>query len=155
MSSFFVKKMEWERGEEYGDVLYPRTFSEFQAKIQDFDAWGKENNYPFLVIIHFDDLTLYLAFTVGHYYSLMEFAYDVDFESKKFQGPFYLVNPQGDVDEIVPIYYMGSYTEPDTTRMLPQERVLEAVYYFVTHKMFPSFIEFNEEEVNAKYVVGR
>lgn len=155
MMSFFVKKIEWDRGEEFGDVFTPRTFSEFQAKIQELDAWGKENVYPFLVIIHFDDPAFRLDFTVGHSYSFVVFEFDADRENKMPYRHSYLVNPQGDVNEIVPIYCWTHYTEPDTTRMLPQEQVLEAVYYFVTHKMFPSFIEFDEEEVNAKYVVGR
>jgi hypothetical protein len=82
----------------------------------------------------------------------MEFAYKLDEHLSQLEGPFYLVNEAGNVHEIIPVYYMASYTEPDTTKMLPVEKVLDAIYYFVVHKQFPSFIKFNAEEVNHRFV---
>jgi hypothetical protein len=82
----------------------------------------------------------------------MEFGYNHTRETCASRGPFYLVNQEGDSDEIIPIYYLGSYTEPDTTRMLPQPKVLEAVYHFVVHNLFPTFIQFDDKEVNDKFV---
>ncbi len=37
MSGFFVVKMEWEFGEQYGNVLFPEDLSDVQNKIDELD----------------------------------------------------------------------------------------------------------------------
>ncbi|SRR6266496_402046 len=154
MFGFSVEKIEWEYGEQYGYVFYPQAFVDLQSKIDELHSWGKTHNYPFLIILHFYDTSIYLGFTVGHEYSFMEFAYDVDAEKGKGRGPFYLVNPQGNPSEIIPIYYMASQSMLDTTKMLHYDQVLAAVYFFVNHQMFPYFITFDQEEVNQMFIVS-
>lgn len=148
LMSFFCEKIVWEYGEKYGHVFYPQTIDEFKKKVTELDLWGRKKSYPFLIAAFFTDNT-YLAFTVSHDYSLLEFSYALDEGSK---GLFYVVNPMGDRNHIVPIYYMSSYTEPDTTKMLPFQCVLSAVYHYVEKKIFPAFITFDDEEVNRKFV---
>ncbi len=145
-------KMEWEFGEQYGNVLFPEDLSDVQNKIDELDTWGQERDYPFLVQLSFTDESLYLAFTVGHDYSFIEFSYDVDKERGRWQGPFYLKNVLGDSDEIIPIYYMSSYTEIDTTKMMPRDKVLAAIYHFIQHQIFPAYIQFDDTSVNRRFV---
>jgi hypothetical protein len=144
VTNFFAKELIWE----YKNAYYPKNILDLKGKIEELDAWGREKNYPFLLELHLTNDS-HLGFTVSHDYSLIEFGYS---DKGKQKGPFYLVNPDGNRDEIIPIYYFGSYTEPDTTRMLPFQKVLEAVYFYVEHKKFPSFIQFDDEEVNKKFV---
>ena len=148
MVEFFVKKMIWEYGENYGHIYFPKSLLDLKEKLGELDNWGRQKNYPFLLILYLADGSR-LGFTVSHEYSLVEFGYD---DNGKLKGPFYLVNPDGNTHETIPIYYLGSYTEPDTTRMLPLQKVLEAVYFYVEYKKFPAFIQFNDERVNKKFV---
>lgn len=148
MSEFFVEKLIWEYGEDYGHVYYPRDLPDLKKKIEELDTWGQEKDYPFLIEMRLTDHS-HVGFSVAHEYSFVEFGYRDNGEKK---GPVYLTNPDGNVDELVPIYYFASYTEPDTTKMLPLQQVLEAIYHFVKHGSFPSYIEFNDEETNKKFV---
>jgi hypothetical protein len=146
VTDFFVRELIWEN-----EKYVPKNIHELQTKIEELDVWGQERKYPFLIEAHFTDSS-HLGFTVSHEYSLIEFGYD---ENGKRKGPYYLVNSDGEKSKIIPIYYFGSYTEPDTTKMLPLQEVLAAVYFYVEHRKFPSFIRFDDEEVNNKYVVLR
>ena len=152
MTTLFVKKLEWERGEEFGDVFYPSDDFTWKEKIVKLHAWAKTQDYPFLVFMEFEDSSIELALTVGHFYSYMQFTCDIHSEKRSGKDVYWLVNPVGDVNEIVPFYFQTHYTEPDTTRMLPFERILEAVEYFVNHRKFPSFICFIDDEVNQMFV---
>jgi hypothetical protein len=150
MAEFFVEKIIWEFGEDYGHVYHPENLLDLKEKIDELDAWGRGRDYPFFIEMHLTDHS-YLGFTVAHKYSLLEFGYNGG-HSKK--GPFYLHNPDGNINELIPIYYFASYSEPDTTRMLPLEQVLEAVFHYVEHRTFPSFIQFDVDEINKKFVVS-
>lgn len=148
MITFAVEKIIWEYGADYGHVYYPENALDLKTKIDELDAWGRERNYPFFIEMHLTDDS-HLGFTVSHEYSLLEFGYDEEYDKK---GPFYLCNPDGNTSELVPIYYFASYSEPDTTRMLPLQQVLEAVFHYVEYRTFPSFIQFDDEDVNNRFV---
>jgi hypothetical protein len=146
----YVSKLTWEYGEEYGHVYYPETLVDLQGKIAALNDWGKEKEYSFMIAALLTDGS-YLGFTVGHQYSLVEFTYICD---GNLEGPFYLSNPDGHTDEIIPVYIGASHTEPDTTRMYPLQQVLEAIYHYVEHRTFPSFIQFDSERVNKQFVIS-
>ena len=121
-------------------------------KLVELDTWARTNDYPFLIQMRFDDKRLCLGLTVGSTHAILEFIYACDVEGSDRPGPCYVVNPLGDVDEIVPIYYWGHWTEPDTTKMLPQDQVLEAVLHFAEFKQFPPNVTFNDDEANRRFV---
>ena len=148
---FSVTKIVWEYGEKYGDVFYPHTLSDLQKKIKELDSWGRKNDYPFLIGIHFTDES-YLGLTVGHDLSYMEFYSYISEKAEQRQGPYYLVNPEGDIDEFIFIYYMASHSDIETTKMIPQYESLQAVYHYVVHKAFPPFIRFDDNEVNKNFI---
>lgn len=147
-----VKYIEWEYGSDYGNVFYPLD-GNIRDKVIELDSIGCSKGYSFLISVIFEDERLYVAFTVGHEkYSFLEFMYNVDRESGRGIGPFYLINDMGDPDEIIPIYYMSSYTEVDTAQMLPKEHVFDAVFQFCDKGFFSGLIKFNDDCVNKRFV---
>jgi hypothetical protein len=150
--SFLVSKLEWEKGVEFGQVFYPENITELQTKIEELHQWARNRHYPFLIAITFIDESLYLGFTIGHQYSLIEFICDIDRTKKTWNGPFYLKNSEGKSNEIIPISYRGTYTESDTTKMLPQAQVLDAVYTFIQQGVFPVFIQLDDDDINHRFI---
>ncbi|KAB8140645.1 hypothetical protein F8S13_23120 [Chloroflexia bacterium SDU3-3] len=147
-----VKYIEWEYGKDYGNVFYPLD-GNIRDKVLELDEYGLLKEYSFLISVIFENESLYVAFTVGHEkYSFLEFMYGIDRESSRGLGPFYVVNDMGDPDEIIPIYYMSSYTEVDTAQMLPKECIFDAVFQFCDKGNFPGRIRFNDDCVNMRFV---
>ena len=143
--SFYVKKIVWEYGEKFGDVFYPNNILDLKEKIKELDLLGRKKNYPFLISLVLDDQNISLSFTVGHRYSLIEFIYDRS-------GPIYIFNPEGNENEHIDFYYWASHSVADTNKMIFQEKVLEAIYYFIENKMFPLFIKLDDDEANKQWV---
>ena len=150
MPAFHVTKVVWEHGEKYGHVFMPQDMQGLKEKIEQFHNEGLNKNYPFQVEISFDDPQFYVSFTVGHEYSCMMFAYAID--NNTVEGPFYVVNPAGREEEIIPIYLFASYTEPDTRTMLPYTKVREAVFHFAETYLFPLSIRFDDDIVNGRFI---
>ncbi len=145
---FFVSKLTWEYGEEYGHVYYPTNMVDLRKKISELNEWGLKKGYPFFIMMQLTDGS-FLGFTVAHEYSFVEFNFN---NAGNLEGPYHLLNTNGNVDEIVPVYYGASHTEPDTTKMLPIKQVLEAIYHYVQYRIFPSKIQFSSEVANKKFV---
>lgn len=144
-----ITKMDWELGADFGCVYYPKTVEEFQNKVQQLNTKGQIDNYPFQVCLFFEEPSLWLGFTVGHFYSL--FLLYIGDQNNRY-NIFHVINLDGSESEVIPIYYMTSYTEPDTRRMLPLHQIIEAIVYFIANDKFPSYIQFDDEKINEQFV---
>lgn len=153
MAEFIIEKLDWEYGEKYGHVFYPKNEKELLDKIDELDQLSTQKDYPHLIRAHFRNGNYRIGFTVGHEWSFLEFVYlkhNNEFHSS--MGHFYLENQEGCRDEIIPVYLMSSYTEPDTTKMLPKKKVIDAFLFFVKNEKFPPFIKLDENKANETFV---
>ena len=148
--SFYVKKIVWEYGEKFGDVFYPNNILDLKEKIKELDSLGKKDSYPFFIFIDFNEDDLSLSFSIGDKHSCMEFVYK---SKEKNNRANYLYNTDGDINVDFEFSYFSSYSITNMMRTFPQEKVLEAIYYFIENKIFPSFINFEDEETNEQWVL--
>lgn len=153
--TYFVKKLEWEYGEQYGHAFYPTDFEDFQAKLRELDIQAVVHGNPFYLEVFFLDDS-YLGLIVGHALSCFIFGVFVsdNYRSTTCRTQFdshYDTGKEGDAT-LIEYSFKGDHGEKRLAEMLAKEQAFEALYQYIKHKKFPSYIRFSKQECIDKYI---
>ena len=111
-SPYFVKKLEWEYGEQYGHAFYPQDFEDFQAKLRELEVQSIVSGSPFYLEVFFLDDN-YLGIIVGHALSCFIFGIFVSYEydspsCRTFYDNHYDESKEGD-DTLIEYSYKSAF----------------------------------------------
>jgi hypothetical protein len=153
--TYFVKKLEWEYGEQYGHAYYPQDFEDFQAKLRALDGQAVVRGNPFYLEVFFLDDS-YLGLIVGHALSCFNFGIFVsdNDSSTPYRTQFdshYEDEKEGD-PTFITYSFKGDHGEKRLAEMLSKEQAFDAVYQYIDHKKFPSYIRFSKQELIDTYI---
>jgi hypothetical protein len=150
---FFVEKMEWEYGEKYGHVFYPKNLEEFQNKLDELDKKSLHNGKPFYVEILCINSTE-MGVILGHNSSVLHFgeilSKDENPGERDSRLDFHLVDSNNFF--YIEYSYRGAWSEAESKQLLPKSDVLKAVYQYIETQKLPSYIKFTRQDFNDKYV---
>lgn len=153
---FFVDRLEWEYGKQYGHVFYPENKEEFDDKLRELDEAGFQQAYPFYVEIFFADDS-YAGIMVGHELSCFYFGISVSdgIDRENIQRRYtahYDSRKQDDNASYIEYSFKGSHGEILPAAMLPQEQIFKAVDQYIETQRFPPYILFSGEEFVENYI---
>ncbi|WP_110514337.1 hypothetical protein [Herpetosiphon llansteffanensis] len=153
--TYFVKKIEWEYGESYGDVFYPRNQAEFQAQLQALELQALQKNYPFYVELAFED-ACYIGFIVGHALSCFNFGIFTadDHQAVNCRTQFDShYDPQVDHPEIMIEYsFKADHGETSMPELLPREQILQAIDQYIETQKLPAYIRLSKQSIIDRYI---
>lgn len=153
---FFVDRLEWEYGKQYGHVFYPKSKQEFDAKLRELDEAGFQQAYPFYVEIFFADDS-YAGIMVGHELSCFNFAIyvsdGIDRENTRLRyDAHYDSQKEDDNASYIEYSFKGSHGEILPAAMLPQEQIFKAIDQYIETQRLPSYILLGRKEFVENYI---
>ena len=152
--SYYVKKIEWEYGEQYGHVFYPRDLEDVQSNLSLLEDLAVARAYPFYVEIFFEDDS-YLGLIVGHALSCFTFGVFVSDDHKSPQCRTQFDRHYDEQKEaenyFIEYSFKGDQGEKQAAEMLPKEQAYAALYYYIEKKKFPSYIRLGKQMLRAHY----
>lgn len=154
--SFFVDRLEWEYGKQYGHVFYPKNKQEFDDKLRELDEAGFQQAYPFFVEIFFVDDS-HIGMMVGHELSCFYFGIFVSEEemisgSRTRYDAHYDSRKEDDNTSYIEYSFKGSHGEILPAAMLPKEQIFKAIDQYIETQRLPSYILLGRKEFVENYI---
>ncbi|HEY1015508.1 MAG TPA: hypothetical protein VGE07_22560, partial [Herpetosiphonaceae bacterium] len=149
-----IEKIQWEYGEEYGHVAYPRNIDDVRDTIVRLECLASEKGYPFYIEIYFRD-GYYVGLIVGHELSSFWFAAPAQDSLETLQHSQLDLHFDGQKhsDEWLEYSFMADHGETPLANTLPKYQAFEAFWQFLQTNTLPSWIKLTRSEFVDRYVV--
>ncbi len=134
MTKIIPTKLHWS----YNNERYVTSLEELESTFEQLEQEAQADEFPFFVEVLLEDGSeegLYLM--VGYDYSILQY-----FSSSSLRLMRTATGNPLDAEIYVPSSFMGSYTEPSRSRMIPAEQAYEALREFVLYKRILRNIKF-------------